>query len=68
MTSPLGSTNRSDPPPAEPLGGLTALATNADGFFTVDLTPGHYALVCFIPDAKDGKPHVVYGMSKEFTI
>jgi uncharacterized cupredoxin-like copper-binding protein len=56
------------PPPAQPLGGLTAMANGYDGFFTVNLTPGDYALICMIPDAKDGKPHAAYGMTKEFTI
>ncbi len=56
------------PLPAYPLGGLTDLPNGSDGFFTVNLTPGHYALVCFVPDAKDGKPHAAHGMTKEFTI
>ena len=60
--------NQVGPPPAYPLGGLTAMANGHDGFFTVNLTPGNYALLCFIPDAKDGKPHAAYGMTKEFTI
>jgi hypothetical protein len=60
--------NQVGPPPADPLGGLTDLPNGADGFFTVNLTPGHYALVCFVPDAKDGKPHAAHGMTKEFTI
>jgi uncharacterized cupredoxin-like copper-binding protein len=36
--------------------------------FTVDLTPGNYAFICFLPDAKDGKPHALHGMTKQFTI
>jgi hypothetical protein len=31
----------------------------------VDLPAGDYALVCFIPDDKDGKPHFVHGMAKQ---
>ena len=27
-----------------------------------------YALICFYPDAKDGKPHVMHGMLKEITV
>jgi hypothetical protein len=34
----------------------------------LDLTPGNYALLCFIPDAKDGKPHIMHGMMKDFTV
>jgi hypothetical protein len=60
--------NQVGPLPAELLGGLTALAPGSEGFFTVDLTPGHYAFLCFVPDAADGKPHIARGMLKEFTI
>lgn len=56
------------PPPAEPLGGLTALAAGSHVYFTQNFTPGHYALLCFVPDAKDGKAHVAHGMTSEFTI
>jgi hypothetical protein len=34
---------------------------------TFDLEPGHYGLVCFIPDA-NGQPHFMLGMQKEFTV
>jgi uncharacterized cupredoxin-like copper-binding protein len=37
-------------------------------FITVDFTPGRYALYCFIPDVKDGKPHTHHGMLKELTV
>ena len=37
-------------------------------YFTADLTPGNYALLCFVPDAKDGKPHLEHGMVKQFKI
>ena len=60
--------NQVGPPPGTPLGGLTDMSSGADGFFTVNLTPGNYALVCFVPNAKNGKPHAAYGMTKEFTI
>jgi hypothetical protein len=56
------------PPPGEPLGGITAIHPGGYGFITADLTPGDYGLLCFVPDAKDGKPHVAHGMMKEFTI
>lgn len=39
-------------------------------FFTValDLAPGRYAILCFLPDGKDGKPHFVHGMHREVTV
>jgi hypothetical protein len=30
--------------------------------------PGKYLLICFVPDAKDGKPHFVHGMQEEIVV
>jgi hypothetical protein len=56
------------PPPGDAIGGVSAVGNGGSGTFTVDLTPGNYAMLCFIPDAKDGKPHLEHGMVKEFAI
>jgi hypothetical protein len=56
------------PPPAEPIGGVAGIHTGGHAFITVDLTPGEYGLICFLPDAKDGKPHVAHGMVKDIKI
>ena len=56
------------PPPGEPLGGVATIHPGGYGFITADLTPGTYGFLCFVPDAKDGKPHVMHGMMKEFTV
>jgi uncharacterized cupredoxin-like copper-binding protein len=59
----------SSPPPFSALGGIVDLHPGATpAYFTVDLTPGNYALLCFIPDATDGKPHLAHGMIQEFTV
>jgi uncharacterized cupredoxin-like copper-binding protein len=55
-------------PPAEPIGGVVFLDKGASGTFTVDLQPGTYGLICFVPDAKDGKPHLAHGMLKEIKV
>src|SRR5574341_331680 len=55
-------------PPARPVGGFVGPDVGGHGFFTVTLTPGAYALVCFVPDATDGKPHVAHGMVREVTV
>jgi hypothetical protein len=36
--------------------------------FGVNLEPGEYALLCFVPDDEDGKPHIQHGMAKQFTV
>jgi hypothetical protein len=46
------------PPPAAAIGGVSAGVPGIRSYFTVDLTPGDYALLCFVPDARDGKPHI----------
>jgi uncharacterized cupredoxin-like copper-binding protein len=56
------------PPPGKPLGGTTGFAQGEVNLITHDFTPGEYGLICFIPDAKDGKPHFMHGMVKQFTI
>ena len=56
------------PEPVTLLGGASGLATGRHMYITVDLQPGRYALLCFIPDAKDGKPHSAHGMAKEITV
>ena len=56
------------PPPGLPLGGVSPLARGGVASFEVDLAPGHYGMICFLPDAKDGKPHHEHGMIQEFGV
>jgi len=34
----------------------------------VELTPGTYAMLCFLPDKETKKPHAILGMTKEITV
>jgi uncharacterized cupredoxin-like copper-binding protein len=56
------------PPPGQGLGGVAAAVPGATNYFTADLTPGDYLLICFVPDTKDGKPHFMHGMTKKVTV
>lgn len=56
------------PPPGHFLGGVSPIAPGVTNELTLALTPGHYALLCFVPDAKDGKPHVAHGMMREVNV
>lgn len=56
------------PPPAMPLGGVSPLAKGRSSTVSLDLTPGSYGMVCFLPDAKDGKPHSMHGMTAQFEV
>jgi hypothetical protein len=56
------------PPPAHFLGGVTAIAPGQTNVLSLALRPGRYALLCFVPDAKDGRPHVAHGMMRDVEI
>lgn len=56
------------PPPGAPIGGVTMLAPGESNTIALDLPAGRYALVCFVPDAKDGKDHATHGMVREFEV
>lgn len=55
-------------PPAATVGGVAAMDPGQPVFFTIDMTPGNYVFICFVPDAKDGKPHVAHGMIQTLSI
>jgi hypothetical protein len=57
------------PPPFTPAGGVSALVPGTEITVDVDLKPGSYALVCFLPDtAGSGKAHFELGMLKQVTV
>ena len=56
------------PPPGAPVTGISALAPGRENLLPLTLSPGDYALLCFMPDAKDGKYHAVHGMIHDFKI
>ncbi|MGI8688462.1 MAG: hypothetical protein ACR2M3_07765 [Thermomicrobiales bacterium] len=56
------------PPPFASAGGLTALSPRERGIAVLDLTPGSYAAVCFLPDAASGKEHLQLGMIAGLTV
>lgn len=55
-------------PPARPIGGVAGVAANRASYYTVDIQPGDYAIICFLEDAKDGKPHFVHGMVQQIKV
>lgn len=56
------------PPPASALGGISGMERGQVQWFTHDFTPGTYVLICFLPDARDGKPHFMHGMMRTITV
>jgi hypothetical protein len=56
------------PAPGTMHGGISAIMPGTVAYVPVDLPAGDYALLCFIPDVKDGKPHYTHGMAKRIKI
>jgi hypothetical protein len=56
------------PPPGKPIGGIPGFVKGKTAFFEANLTPGDYGFICFVPDAKDGKAHVMHGMAQQFKV
>lgn len=50
------------PLPGTAAGGVSGMAPGVEAYLALDLTPGDYVMLCFVPDAKDGKPHAMHGM------
>jgi hypothetical protein len=55
-------------PPGKLVGGTTGISRGGSNLVTIDFEPGEYGLICFIPDAHDGAPHIVHGMVKQITV
>lgn len=55
-------------PPAESIVGIAPMQPGTVAYSTVVFKPGHYLLICLVPDAKDRKPHALHGMVRELTI
>ena len=55
-------------PPVEPAGGFAGPNPGQVGWLTVTLKPGKYLINCYVPDAKDAKPHFMHGMVQEITV
>lgn len=58
----------SSPPPFAEIGGIGALQAGKRGWFDLDLQPGNYVALCFVPTPTDGKPHFAHGMLTPFSV
>jgi hypothetical protein len=54
-------------PPFTDVGGMQVLSTGLTGWLLLDLEPGEYVAVCFVPDA-EGVPHLMLGMIQGFAV
>jgi plastocyanin len=60
----------SAPPPFMPEddGGIQAMNVGQTGWMTLNLSPGAYVFMCFVPDPVSGKPHAELGMVAPFEV
>ena len=65
----IAAFQRPGPPPAglKFSGGPGSLFAGGSGLATVNLAPGNYVIVCFVPDDR-GVPHAAGGMVKSLTV
>lgn len=58
------------PPPfeAQPLGGVQAISPGARTWTTVNLEPGSYVFLCYVPDPASGAPHAQLGMAERVEV
>lgn len=54
--------------PGRFIGGMSPLAPGDVGDFSMRFEPGTYGFLCFVPDAKSGKPHIAHGMMQTVTV
>jgi len=56
------------PPPFTTAGGVAGVAVGSTITMDVDLEPGNYAFLCFVPDPASGAPHAALGMIGPLTV
>jgi hypothetical protein len=54
--------------PAVLIGGIAGLAPGRAAYFTTRIEPGRHVLICYAPDARDGKSHKSHGMVREIDV
>ena len=54
--------------PGHSMGGITDILPGKTVVIEQTFPPGRYGFICFTRDKKDGKPHFLHGMQKEFVV
>lgn len=55
-------------PPVIPVAGAQGIMRGTVNYLHLNLSPGTYMAVCFIPDLASGKPHMALGMMSTFQV
>jgi hypothetical protein len=56
------------PPPFTVIGGVAPMNPGHTNWALLDLEPGEYVAICFVPDPESGLPHFALGMLMPFTV
>jgi hypothetical protein len=59
--------NKTPPVELEAVGGMGAISAGFDGYLHLDLDPGDYLAVDFMPDPGDPRPHMLDGYYSRFS-
>ncbi|WP_291770368.1 hypothetical protein, partial [Castellaniella sp.] len=65
---PDSTSPHAGPPPFVGMAGIAPLNPGETNWAVLDLKPGDYFAICFVPDIKTGKPHFELGMIMPFTV
>ena len=63
-----GENPKGKPAPGHLMGGVTDIPPGKTVVIEQTFPPGRYGFICFTRDKKDGKPHFLHGMQKEFIV
>jgi hypothetical protein len=63
----FGQTFQGEPPFAS-IGGFQAINPGQSGWLHLDLQPGNYVAICYVPDPASGHSHVELGMAMPFSV
>lgn len=61
-------TGEMGPRPGHWAGGISALSPGLHAYVSADLEPGEYAVICYVGDDADGRPHYLHGMVQQLTV
>lgn len=55
-------------PPYTSIGGFQAITPGQTGWLKLDLAPGNYVAICYVPGSATGELHFAMGMTQAFTV
>lgn len=68
MASPAAGEMAMAEPPITLIGGVAPMSPGFTNWAVLDLAPGDYTAICFVPDPETGAPHFALGMIVPFSV